>query len=324
MEALTNALLLVGGLLILWIGGESLVRGSARLAQRLGISPLVIGLTVVAFGTSAPELAVAVQAALRNEHGIAVGNVLGSNIANILLILGVAAAARPLDVSLKLLKIDGPIMVAVTLVFGLMAFDLAGDGQIERWEGMVLVAGLVGYNVFTYRMARREPQAVKDEYKSSQGTDGAPAFNLLLVVIGIAALTGGGHLIVRGAVGLAELMHVPKTIVGLTIVAVGTSLPELAASVIAARHKLPDIAIGNIVGSNIFNILSVIGITATVRPMDVARNTLMLDGPVVLAASLLLLVVARTGQRIGRREGWTLLALYGGYLAWTVQRGLAA
>ena len=322
MEVLWNVLLLVGGLVVLWVGGEALVRGSAQLAGRLGISPLVVGLTVVAFGTSAPELAVSVQAALRNEHGIAIGNVLGSNIANILLILGAAAAVRPLEVSLKLLRVDGPIMVASVLVFGLMAFRQVGDGRIERWEGAILVALLLGYNALTYHLARREAKTVKDEYKASQESGRSPAFNVLLVVIGIVALTGGGQLIVRGASQLAELMNIPPTIIGLTIVAVGTSLPELAASVIAARHNLPDIAIGNIVGSNIFNILSVVGITSVVRPMDVARETLLLDGPAVLAISLLLLIVARTGQRVSRQEGFVLLVLYAGYLAWTAQRGL--
>jgi cation:H+ antiporter len=320
MQALWHAASLGGGLIVLWVAGEALVRGSSRLACRLGIPPLVVGLTIVAFGTSAPELAVSLQAALRDEPGIAIGNVLGSNIANILLILGAAALARPLHVSLKLLRVDGPIMVAVTVGFVLLAYAAGGTGEIARWEGGVLCAALVSYLALTYWLARAEPAVVAGEYETAIGVAGGIPLNAVLIVVGIGGLTLGGRLIVDGATGLAELLSISHTIIGLTIVAVGTSLPELATSIIAARKKLPDIAVGNLVGSNIFNILSVVGITATVRPVSVDRDVLVLDGSCVLATSALFLLLARRGQQINRTEGAALLLLYAGYIGWAVIR----
>lgn len=322
-NAALHSLYLLAGLCILWVGGEALVRGASRLARRLGISALVVGLTVVAFGTSAPELAVSLQAALHDSPGLAVGNVVGSNIANILLILGAAAAARPMPVSLNLLRFDGPLMVIVSVVFLAMALLPPGSGAFGRIDGIILAAGLLSYIVFTYHAARREPKAVEAEYESAQAVGGSTPTDLFLVMLGIIGLTFGGQLIVEGASELARLMNIDETLIGLTVVAVGTSLPELATSIIAARHSMPDIALGNVVGSNLFNMLCVIGVTSTIHPLPVEASTVWLDGPVMLGASVLFLLMARTGQRISRREGAGLLILYGGYLAWTVVRGAA-
>lgn len=322
MDNWKDAILLGAGLIVLWIGGEMLVKGSARIARRMGISALIVGLTVVAFGTSAPELAVSVQAAMAGHHGIAIGNVMGSNIANILLILGAAALARPLSVSLKLTQTDGPIMFLVTCVFLVMCYSEAGAGIVTRWEGLFLVFLLVAYNLFTYFVARREAARVREEFQETFGKEGSVGFNVGLVIVGIVGLVIGGRFIVEGATGIAKSYGVPEEIIGLTIVAVGTSLPELATSIIAARHNMPDIAIGNVVGSNIFNVLSVVGFTAAIRPIDVERHMLFYDGPVVLGVCVVFLIVARSGQKIARWEGLLLLLLYGGYLAWTVQRTL--
>ena len=280
-------------------------------------------LTVVAYGTSAPELAVSVQAVLEGEASIAVGNVMGSNIANILLILGATAAFRTFKVSLNLLKSDAPIMVMVAAVFILLGLRQRGDGVIDGWEGGALLTALVAYTAFTYRMSRREPVVVEHEYEAAIGLAGSRAFSVVLIGIGIGALVVGGWLIVDGSTGLARVLGIEQTFVGLTIVAVGTSLPELATSIAAVRQNQPDIAIGNIVGSNICNILLVIGTAAMVGPMEIARKTLLTDGPAMLATSVLFLVISRSGQRVTRWEGCGLLVLYAAYLGWTAQRALA-
>ncbi len=321
-EVLQLLALFVAGLVVLSTGGELLVRGAARLAQTLGVSALVIGLTVVAFGTSAPEAAVSILAAIRGEAGIAIGNIVGSNIANLLLILGAAALARPLRISLNLIRTDLPVMLLVTAAFLMLAADKAafsaGPTRIERYEGLVFLLGLAAYTWLTYRLARREPPAVEAEYQAAQRGAGPVALNALLLVLGIGGLVGGAELIVRGASGIAELLGVERRIIGLTIVAVGTSLPELATCVIAARRNQPDIAVGNIVGSNIFNILSVAGLASLVRPLEVPRETLFFDAPVMLVVSLLAWYICWHGRTVTRRLGTGLLALYLTFLACTV------
>ncbi len=317
--------LFVLGLVVLSLGGELLVRGAARLARALGVSSLVIGLTIVAFGTSAPEAAVSIFAAIKGEAGIAIGNIVGSNIANLLLILGAAAVARPLRISLNLVRTDLPVMLLVTGVFLLLAADKAafsaGPTRIERYEGLVFVLGLIGYTWLTYRLARREPESVEAEYEASRPQAGPIAVNLLLLVGGIGGLIGGADLIVRGASGMAELMGVDRRIIGLTVVAIGTSLPEMATCVVAARRNQPDIAVGNIVGSNIFNILSVAGLASLVRPLEIPRATLFFDAPVMLVVSLLAWYVCWHGRTVSRRIGVGLLMLYATFLVLTVMLG---
>lgn len=317
MEWLWFTFLFVAGLLVLGFGGEATIRGAERIAVWLGMSRLVVGLTIVAFGTSAPEVAVSVYAAASGQPELAVGNIVGSNIANLLLILGVAALMRPLKVSLGLVRTDLPVMVLAATFFLLMAID---NAQIDRWEGFVFVGLLIAYTVSTIVLARQEGPVVREEFEQAVPAGKFRVFDVGLVVVGIAALVFGAQMIVSGASGAARLLHVSEEIIGLTIVAVGTSLPELAASVSAARRNQPDIAIGNIVGSNIFNVLSVAGTVAAIRPLPISRAIQFFDGPVVIAASLITALICWKGRTIRRIEGAGLLLLYACYIMITVSR----
>jgi cation:H+ antiporter len=309
-----DILLLVGGLIVLGCGGECVVRGAAQLARQIGVSALVVGLTIVAFGTSAPEIAVSLQSAYKGQNDLAVANVVGSCILNVLIVLGLAALARPLRVSRNVVTTDAPVMLFFTALFVLFAID---DQRIDRWQGFFFVGALCFYTLFTYHEARNQPKTVEEEYEHDPRIAPRPVgVNLLAVVVGIAGLVKGADLIVEGAVGIATLLGVSTRIIGLTIVALGTSLPELATCVIAARRNQPDIAVGNIVGSNIFNILAVIGVTSVFFPLRIAPEMLDFDLPVMLFVVVLSFWVLRTGHRISRREGAVLLVLYGIYLAW--------
>lgn len=319
MEWLVHLGTLVGGLVVLGVGGEVLVRGAARLARQMGVSALVVGLTVVAFGTSAPEVAVSVQAAAKNLDDIAIANVVGSCIMNILVVLGIAALVRPLTVARNLIKTDAPVMVLVSAMFVLFAFD---GHTVSRWQGVFFVLLLIAYTTYTYFEARREPEKIKEEFEEATPSGAkSVALSLVLCVIGLGGLVFGADLIVRGAVGIAELLGVSERIIGLTLVALGTSLPEIAICVIAARKGQSDIAIGNVVGSNIFNVLAVIGITATLFPLTISASTLAVDMPVMLAATVLIVPILRTGHLISRREGMVLLGCYCVYLAWLLLGG---
>ena len=305
--------LLAGGLLVLGCGGECLVRGAAQLARQMGVPALVVGLTIVAFGTSAPEVAVSMQSAAAGHDDLAVANAVGSCILNILVVLAIAALACPLRVSRNVITTDAPVMLFFTAFFILFAVD---NHAIDRWEGVFFLVALVLYTLFTYRQARRQPKVVEAEYEEDLRVTPRPwIVNALGVVIGIAGLVIGADKIVDGAVGIATLIGVSQRIIGLTIVALGTSLPELATCVAAARHNQPDIAVGNVVGSNIFNILAVIGLTATFFPLEVADETVRFDVPVLLGTVVLSFWVLRTGHRITRRQGAVLLALCVVYLA---------
>ncbi len=309
--------LFVGGLVILGCGGECLVRGAAQLARQLGVAPLVVGLTIVAFGTSAPEIAVSIRSAARGHDALAVANAVGSCIMNVLVVLGLAALVRPLRVSRNIQRIDAPFMVFFTAVFLLFAVD---DGRIDRWQGLFFVGSIVLYTAFTYLESKRQPDIVAEEYEHDPRQKPRPwPVNLLAVIIGLVGLTQGADLIVQGAVGLARSLGVSPRIIGLTIVALGTSLPEMATCIVAARRNQPDIAIGNIVGSNIFNILAVIGLSASIYPLKVPQSTINLDAPVMLATAVLMIPIMRTGRRVSRTEGLLLLACYGGYLAWMLR-----
>ena len=310
-------LMLLGGVVVLGGGGEALVRGAGRLARTLGMSSLVVGLTVVAFGTSAPEAAVTIFAASQGAGDLAVGNVVGSNIANLLLILGFAAVVKPLGISRSLLRLDGPVMILASVVFLVLA---ARNHVILRWEGGLFVAGLVVYTLVTYQVGRRS--APRDDEASPTGVAGKAWYNLVLVAGGIGGLVLGAKWIVDGASGIAALLGVPPHIIGLTIVAIGTSLPELATVVAAARQSQPDIAIGNVVGSNIFNILFVTGCASTVRPLAVPSEIVHTDGPLMVLVSLLAYLAIWTGQKVVRWEGVVLLAGYVAYLTWAGSRAL--
>ncbi|MBB1247170.1 calcium/sodium antiporter, partial [Streptomyces durbertensis] len=306
--------------------GEVLVRGASGLARRAGISSLVVGLTVVSLATSAPELAVTVGAVARDEPGLAVGNVVGSNIANVLLILGVSALVLPLLVTRRLIRIDVPIM----LVLSGLLLVLSLDGRIGAVDGGLFLAVLVGYLTLSVVLGRaKRPVAVLEgeeaEEKAASGADEEfrplPVWlAVLLVVAGVALLVGGAHLLVEGAVNVATELGVSSLVVGLTVVAVGTSLPELAVSVVAVRRGERDMAVGNIVGSNIANIGLVLGLPALLAAggLPVPAEAVALDLPLMVAASVALLPIAFTGFVISRWEGGLFVALYLAYMAYLV------
>lgn len=303
--------LFVTGLLILVGGAESLVRGSSALALRLGITPLVIGLTVVAFGTSSPELAVSIESALSGSSSIALGNVIGSNIANIGLILGITAMIQPMTVQPSLLKEQIPLMIVISFVI----WAMAADKVINYWDGIMLVAALIGFLLHSYHSSKKN--AVEEDVLPCdvQSLKDKTWFCILLILIGLAGLIGGGMLFVRSAVEIAQIYDVDEAIIGLTIVAIGTSMPELATSVVAAVRKESDIAIGNIVGSNIFNILAILGIASLISPLSsIGFSTA--DYVVMISFAVILLPMAWSGRTLSRPEGTVLLLGYLSYMAY--------
>jgi cation:H+ antiporter len=309
----TEIALFVAGLVLLVSGAELLVRGAANIAEAVGVPPVIIGLTVVAFATSSPELAVSVRAALRDNGGIALGNVIGSNIFNVLVILGLSSIITPLVVSRQLVRLDVPIMVVIS---GL-AFVLGLNGRVGRAEGILLIAGLAAYLGALMVEARRSAVQSGPDPPSHQGRVqlGGAARNGVFVLVGLLALTLGADWLVKSATAAASYMGIDELVIGLTIVAAGTSLPEVATSVVAAVRGQRDIAVGNVVGSNIFNILGVLGVTAVVAPsgVKVPAHALAWDLPVMLAAAMACLPIFFSGSRISRREGVLLLAGYLGY-----------
>lgn len=313
------ALLLLAGLVLLVAGGELLVRGASRAAEGFGISRLVVGLTVVAFGTSSPELMVTVRAAFASGDGanLALGNVVGSNILNVLLILGLSAILTPLVVARALVWREVPLMIAASVL--LLAF--AWNGTIGRIEGALLLAGLIAYTVYIVREARREQPGATDEDGAAAGDGvGRLLMNGLGVLIGLGLLVAGANWFVEGAIGLARLVGLSEIVIGLTIVAVGTSLPELVTSLLASFRGEREIAVGNIVGSNLFNILGVLGLAALVAPEGVpaAQSILTFDGPVMLAVAVACLPIFFTGHRIDRWEGFVFLGYYAAYVAYLI------
>ncbi|MCS6241007.1 calcium/sodium antiporter [Shewanella baltica] len=304
---------IIGGFIILTLGAEALVRGASAIALRLGITPLIIGLTIVAFGTSAPELAVSVKSALAGNSGIALGNVIGSNIANIGLILAITALIRPIQVQSQVVKRDIPLMILASMLF----WGLLLDGELSLIDGVVLLSLLVGYLTFSYISSKNS----KNEEEIEAGPNN-PLLSGLFILVGISMLVGGGILFVNGAVDLAKTFGVSEVIIGLTIVAIGTSMPELVTSVIAALKGQSDIAIGNVVGSNLFNILGILGVTAIVHPVS-SLGFQPFDFMVMLALAIVILPFAWTGLRIGRREGSVLLLTYLGYMVYLINQASA-
>lgn len=312
---------LIAGLVLLVAGAEVLVRGAAKLAAQFGIPPLIIGLTVVAFGTSAPETAVSVQAALDGSGDLAIGNVVGSNIANVLLILGMTALVAPLIVSRQLIRLDVPIMIGASL----LTFGLAWDGSLSRLDGALLFAGVVAYTGFLIYSARKDKGGDDDEFAKEFGLDEAPkpyawAINLGLIIAGLVLLVTGSNFLVEGAVTLARALGISELVIGLTVVAIGTSLPELATSILAAIKGERDIAVGNIVGSNIFNLLCVLGLASLVSPaaISVSPNALAFDFPVMIAVAVACLPIFFAGYRINRWEGLLFLAYYVAYTLYLI------
>lgn len=305
------------GLIGLVLGGELLVRGAVSSARAFNISPMVIGLTLVGFGTSSPELVTSLQAALSGSPGIAMGNVIGSNIGNVLLILGLAALLAPISIDPHAFRRDGTVMVLATV----LCTALVLVGEIGRPTGAVLVTALLAYLTYTLLQERRgagRPEAAVYEAEAATVpvTQGPLALSLAQAVAGLVITILGARFLVSGAVSAAELIGISETVIGLTIVAIGTSMPELVTSMIAVRKGQGDVALGNILGSNIFNLLGILGVTALVQPMAIPPEILGLDIWVMGGSTLLLVLFARTGWRIARAEAAAMLACYGIYLGW--------
>jgi cation:H+ antiporter len=325
-----TALLIIGGLALLTLGGESLVRGAVRIAAMLGMSPLLIGLTLVGFGTSVPEVVTSVQASLAGSPGIAVGNIVGSNIANILLILGLAALICPIPVGVSALRRDAAMVVFTAVLMGAAGWWWTMD----RAVGVVFTLLLAGYLLYAYRQERAVSAAADAPHtaafdkgealeeliphspkKAVRSKTAGFAVAILFAVAGLALLVVGGSLLVDGAIGLARGLGVSESVIGLTIVAIGTSMPELVTSVVAAVRKHSDVALGNVLGSNIYNVLGVGGLTALISPTDITAEMLAVDIPVMIGVSLLLVAFASTGRLLSRIEGALLVAGYVAYVA---------
>lgn len=303
-------LLILGGLLLLAAGAESLVRGSAGAALRFGVTPMAIGLTVVAFGTGSPELAVSVEAAYSDNGGIALGNVVGSNITNVLLILGVSALVRPMRVRSELIRREVPVMILVSLLLCLLLLD----GVISRLEGLLLTTGSIAYTILAYVFARRSKNAaVASEFAEAMPGPGRMWMNLIFILAGLIALLAGAKLLLTGAVVVAEKFGISQVVIGLTVIAIGTSLPELATSLVAAVKREPDVALGNVIGSNILNILCILGVAALIRPIQ-TQGLRILDLTVLLASALLILPLLWRGSVLNRWEGAVLLVAYSAYI----------
>jgi len=306
---LINILAILIGLFFLTFSADWLVAGAVGLARRMGVSPLFIGMTVIAMGTSMPELVVSVQSSINGNAGIVVGNVVGSNIFNIAMILGISALIKPIPCSRQVVRREVPVMILVSALFWWMAFDRF----VSNWESVILLVLLVLYTTISYALARRDAiagipeQALAGEVKTLW-------CDLGNIGMGFAGLVGGSKLLLYGAVLIAQTMGVSDEIIGLTLIAVGTSLPELATSVVAAWKGQPEIAIGNVVGSNMMNILAILGISGCILPMHVSEHMAAIDIPVMFFVSLGCLPIMKTGYSIVRTEGLLLLTAYLGYM----------
>ena len=312
---LMDLVLTVFGLGILVVGGELTLRGAIGLARLLGVSAAMIGLTVVAFGTSAPELVVSLQATLDGSPDIAIGNVIGSNIANILLVLGVGALIAPLICDPGSVRRDGTAMMASMVLLA----GLGLTGVINAWQGALMLVTLVAYVTWSYRLDRRNGTAVADlharEVEETAGVPVATWLVLLYVVVGLLALIGGAKLLVDGAIGVARAAGISEPVIGLSLVAIGTSLPELAATAVAAWRRHTDVAVGNVLGSNLFNVMLILGAASMASPLPIADEFVRVDMWVMLGAGIVLIPVMVTGWKISRGEGILLLILYTAYIA---------
>jgi cation:H+ antiporter len=327
---LLNVLLLIVGLAVLYFGAEFMVKGASQLALAFGVSPLIVGLTVVAFGTSAPELVISTLAAISGSTGISVGNIVGSNICNVALILGVAALIAPLAIDPGSLRREYPFMVIVSAVF----FALAYDGTLDFGDGAILFVGIIGYVAYNIYLARRHiragRQGTAESAEGDDGSDDAKPDNsknkkyiltqIAFLVAGLAGLTVGAQVMVDAAEAIAKAAGISEFIIGITIVALGTSLPELATSVVAAVRGESDISIGNVVGSNIFNILFVMGLVPMIRDIPVGAIALQVDFPVMLGVLVLAFPLLRHKYELGRVKGSILLVSYLVYVVYLFMR----
>lgn len=325
---LVNAVWFFVGLTALIVGAEVMVRGSTAVAARLGISPIVIGLTVVSIGTSMPELAVGVVAATEGSGALAVGNIAGTNVVNQLLILGLSALILPLVMELRTLRFELPVMAGAAVLM----WALAADGTLSRLDGVVLVVGAVGYTVAVIRIARRESRAVLGEFVEAYAVDGpgsgsgaaAPpagkrsVMHVAMMLGGIAVVVVGADWLVTGSVGMARGFGVSDALIGLTVVAIGTSAPELVTTVVSTLRGERDVAVGNLLGSSIYNILLILGITCLVptHGLLLPDNLVRIDIPIMVAVALVCVPIFVTGRRVSRLEGGAMVVAYVGYLAY--------
>jgi cation:H+ antiporter len=307
--------LAIGGLVLLFLGGESLIRGAVGLARKLDVSPLFTGLVVVGFGTSAPEFVVCLEAALRGQYDITIGNIVGSNIANLMLILGVAALIQPILSRASILKRDGLAMLLASAVLVGLAFF----GEVSRLLGLLLIVMLVGFIAVCWISERAhsngDASELEEEIEDLGQLPGRTTVAVLAVLAGIVALVFGSNMLIEGATGIAVAFGISQAVIGVTLVAIGTSLPELAAVIVAALRNHADVALGNVLGSNVFNVFGMLGLTAVIEPLAINRAFLDLDMWVMLGVSALLLVFLTTGNRLNRVESLLLLA---GYMAYVV------
>lgn len=312
---LMAVLSILGGLVLLALGAEGLVRGSSSIALRMGVAPLVIGLTIVAVGTGSPEMIVSLQAAMKGSSDLALGNIVGSNICNLALILGVAAIARPLHVRSVLLQREVPIMILVTLLLAALLYD----GSLGRLDGALLTTGAIVYTFATYRAARRDDDpAVAAEFSDELPKPVAGvARSALLVLGGLVGLLLGANVLVSGAVIIAKAIGMSEVVIGLTVIAIGTSLPELATSVVAALRNDADVAFGNVLGSNILNILLVLGVVAMIRPISGA-GLRTLDMTMLIGSAVVVYPLMWRGKIVNRWEGAALLAAYAAFVVATL------
>jgi cation:H+ antiporter len=303
-------LFLILGLIALFIGAEGLIRGASALALKVGIPPIVVGLTVVAFGTSSPELVVSLKAAFLGNSSISLGNVIGSNIANIALILGISALIKPLDVHATVIRREIPIMIGITILLLLLLLD----GELTLFDGLILVFGIIIYSVLNIVLARKEKSIeVENEFREGLKSRLNVPVSITMIIVGLGFMILGANLFVTSAITIAKIIGVSDAIIGLTIVAIGTSLPELITSVVASFKNESDIAIGNVVGSNIFNILGILGTTSLIISVSTSGINII-DFGVMLFTALILLPLSKSGFKISRIEGMFLLAGYVFYI----------
>ncbi|MCC7429208.1 calcium/sodium antiporter [bacterium] len=310
-----HLLYLAAGIVLLYFGAEGLVRGGSGLALRFGIAPLVVGLTVVAFGTSSPELVVSVQAALDGKGAISIGNVVGSNIGNIALILGVASLIYPLEAQIQIIRSEIPVMIGVTVLLCVLLLD----GILGKADGAILFCGILIYTGYTVYEAKKQTKGTENYETELSKNKKNVWLQIFLTVFGLALLIFGSDLFVKGAVSIAKNFGLSDAVIGLTIVAIGTSLPELATSVLASIKKESEIAIGNVVGSNIFNILGILGIAALIQPID-ASEISKIDTAVMIFTAVLLFPLIKTGMKLVRLEGFFLLVGYAIYIFYLINQ----
>ncbi|MGD9801322.1 MAG: calcium/sodium antiporter [Parvularculaceae bacterium] len=310
---------IAGGLVVLTLGAELLIRGATAIARRYGVSDLLIGLTLVGFGTSTPELVSSIQAAFMGSPGVAVGNVVGSNIANILLILGLSAFIAPFDVERKAFRRDGVVVLAATL----LAIAVSMTGVFDRAAGAGFLAAITLYIAYAFVTERSAPQSAEAAHHAAEGAalpagPKSPMLDLAMALAGLVLLVLGAKFLVTGAISVAASLGVSETVIGLTVVAIGTSLPELVTSSMAALRGKSGLALGNVVGSNIYNLLGILGATALIHPVAAPARIVVFDNWVMLAATLAMILFVVTRNRLNRLEGAALVAGYGAYLTWLV------